>query len=120
MKMLILENLKTGRADCEPYFPFPGQEILVEGKDFQTHIVESEELALSYLGRISRLAIDDEAIKEKVIEALELSNWVQKDAAIKLLKITPRAMLYHCKKFEIIHPEGKWGKYNLKLVRKVS
>ena len=127
MKMLIIENLKTGRADCgENRIPFPNQEILVEGKDFKTHEVESEELALNWLDKqdIGNLKIDDEATKKKIIEALELSNWIQKDAA-KLLGIAPKAIWDRIHKFNIVHPDGRWfqkggRKPKLKVMRKTG
>ncbi len=100
MKMLIIEY-SDGTADCEPYIPMPGQDALIADKRLNTPLVESELLALSYLDKPQDLKIDDGAIKKKVIKALELSNWVQKDAA-KLVGISPRSFHYHCKRFEIV------------------
>jgi transcriptional regulator with GAF, ATPase, and Fis domain len=42
-----------------------------------------------------------------ILEALEKSLWIQKDAA-KLLGISPRALIYKIKKFGITHP--RWRK----------
>jgi len=122
MKMLIIENLKTGEADCEPYIPMQGQIALVQGAHFRCSIIDSQLLALSYLDRPQDLKIDDEAIKSKIIRALELSNWVQKDAA-KLLNISPKAIWDRIHKYDIVHPGGKWfqrsgRKPKLKVVRK--
>jgi len=104
MKMLIIEY-PDGTADCEPYVPMPGQDALII--ELKTDIVDSELLALSYIDRPIDLAIDNEAIKKKVVRALELSNWVQRDAA-KLLRIRPKAIWDRIKKYNIVHPEGKW------------
>jgi len=83
----------------------PGQDALIV--ELKTDIVDSELLALSYLDRPIDLAIDGEAIKKRVIVALKLSNWIQKDAA-KLLKISPKAIWDRIKKYNIEQPEGKW------------
>ncbi len=48
-----------------------------------------------------------DAEKEMILEALEKSLWIQKDAA-KLLGISPRALIYKIKKFGITHP--RWRK----------
>ena len=107
MKMLVIENLKTGEADCEPYIPMPGQIDLEKCRHLKCHKVDSQLLALSYLDRSQDLKIDNEAIKSKIIRALELSDWVQKDAA-KLLGITPKAIWDRIRKYNIMHPDGKW------------
>lgn len=122
MKMLLLENIKTGEADCEPYIPMPGQDALVNGGYYKTHIVDSQLLALIYLDKPMDLAIDDEAVKKRIIKALELSNWKQKDAA-KLLMIPPKAIWDRIHKYNIVHPKGLWHqkggrKPKLKVMRK--
>lgn len=110
MKILIVENRKTGEVDLEPYIPFPGQLALIEGSHFKCHIVESQLLALSYLDKAYNLSLDnDESIKKKIIKALKLTNWCQKEAA-KLLKISQRKICYYVKKLNINHPEGNWRK----------
>ncbi len=48
-----------------------------------------------------------DAEKEMILEALEKSLWIQKDAA-KLLGISPRALIYKIKKFGITH--HRWRK----------
>jgi len=48
----------------------------------------------------------EEIEKEVLLEALRMSNWVQKEAAI-LLAISSRAMNYKVKKFAITHPSWK-------------
>jgi DNA-binding NtrC family response regulator len=51
--------------------------------------------------------MDLEQIEKKVLlEALKMSNWVQKEAAA-LLNISSRAMNYKVKKFSITHPSWK-------------
>jgi DNA-binding NtrC family response regulator len=51
--------------------------------------------------------MDLEQIEKKVLlEALKMSNWVQKEAAA-LLNISSRAMNYKVKKFAITHPSWK-------------
>jgi transcriptional regulator with GAF, ATPase, and Fis domain len=49
----------------------------------------------------------DKHEKELILEALEESLWIQKDAA-KRLCITPRALNYKIKKYGISHP--RWLK----------
>ncbi len=124
MEMLVLENLRTGEADCEPYIPMPGQIDLEKGAHFKCSIVDSELLALCYLDRSVDLAINSESVRIKIIKALQLSDWVQKDAA-KLLKITPKAIWDRIKKYNIVHPKGKWfqnggRKPKLKVMRKTA
>jgi len=106
MKILIIEY-PDGTADCEPLIPTLGQIDLQKCPQLKCNVVDSQLLALSYLDKPSDLAIDDEAIKSKIIRALELSNWIQKDAA-KLLKIAPKAIWDRIHKYDIVHPEGKW------------
>ena len=47
--------------------------------------------------------------KETIIKALEDALWIQKDAA-KLLGISPRALNYKIKKFDITHPRWRENK----------
>ncbi len=47
--------------------------------------------------------------KERILKALEDALWVQKDAA-KLLRISPRALNYKIKKFDITHPRWRENK----------
>ncbi len=124
MKMLILENLRTGEADCEPLIPMPGQEALIKGEHFKTEVVDSQLLALSYLDKSVDIRLDNESIKIKVIRALKLTNWVQKDAA-KLVGISPRAFHYQCKRFGIRHEKwvqkgNKKPRLKLKVMRKTG
>src|SRR5258706_7622695 len=48
----------------------------------------------------------EEIERQALIEALEMSNWVQKDAA-ELLKISPRGMNYKIKTLAIEYPRGR-------------
>jgi transcriptional regulator with GAF, ATPase, and Fis domain len=48
----------------------------------------------------------DEIEKRALIEALKMSNWVQKDAA-ELLSISPRVMNYKIKTLGIEFPRGR-------------
>ena len=48
----------------------------------------------------------EEIEKQAVIEALRMSNWVQKDAA-ELLAISPRVMNYKIKMLGIVLPRGR-------------
>jgi len=123
MKMLIIEY-PDGTADCEPFISMPGQIDLQKCPQLKCKIVDSQLLALNYLDRSQDLAIDNEAIKSKIIRALKLSSWVQRDAA-KLLKIEPKAIWDRIHKYDIIHPEGKWRqkggrKPKLKIARKTA
>ena len=49
----------------------------------------------------------DDNEKEMIIQALEKSLWIQKDAA-RLLGISPRVLNYKIKKFDITH--FRWRK----------
>jgi DNA-binding NtrC family response regulator len=48
----------------------------------------------------------EEIEKQAVVEALSMSNWVQKDAA-ELLAISPRVMNYKIKTLGIVLPRGR-------------
>jgi transcriptional regulator with GAF, ATPase, and Fis domain len=48
----------------------------------------------------------EESERQALIEALTLSNWVQKDAA-ELLSISPRVMNYKIKTLAIEYPRGR-------------
>ena len=48
----------------------------------------------------------EEIERQAVVEALSMSNWVQKDAA-ELLSISPRVMNYKIKTLEIALPRGR-------------
>ena len=50
----------------------------------------------------------EEIEKQAVVEALSMSNWVQKDAA-ELLAISPRVMNYKIKTLGIALPRGRRG-----------
>ena len=51
----------------------------------------------------------EEIERQAVVEALNMSNWVQKDAA-ELLSISPRVMNYKIKTLEIAMPRGRQAK----------
>jgi two-component system response regulator HydG len=88
--------------------------------------ITSEDLAMSgkdYFaagGRDRRKPVDGEMIsfntfhletieKEAILRTLQISNWVQKDAA-NLLGISPRALNYKINRYNITHPS--WKKNN--------
>jgi transcriptional regulator with GAF, ATPase, and Fis domain len=48
----------------------------------------------------------EEIERQALIEALKMSNWVQKDAA-ELLSISPRVMNYKIKTLAIEYPRGR-------------
>jgi transcriptional regulator with GAF, ATPase, and Fis domain len=48
----------------------------------------------------------EEIERQALIEALKMSNWVQKDAA-ELLNISPRVMNYKIKTLAIEYPRGR-------------
>ncbi|OQX94962.1 hypothetical protein B6I21_07915 [candidate division KSB1 bacterium 4572_119] len=48
----------------------------------------------------------DELEKESIFQALEVSKWIQKDAA-KLLGVSPRSLNYKIKFHNIKHPSWK-------------
>jgi len=48
----------------------------------------------------------EEIERQALIEALKMSNWVQKDAA-ELLSISPRVMNYKIKTLQIEYPRGR-------------
>ena len=48
----------------------------------------------------------EEMERQALIEALKMSNWVQKDAA-ELLNISPRVMNYKIKTLAIEYPRGR-------------
>ena len=48
----------------------------------------------------------EEIERQAIIEALKMSNWVQKDAA-ELLSISPRVMNYKIKTLHIEFPRGR-------------
>lgn len=69
-------------------------------------IIDAEDLSIEYdlFPSIIKKGIKlKEAERELTIQALERSNWVQKDAA-KLLGISRRAISYKIKKYGIKHP----------------
>ncbi len=107
MEMLIIENLETGYCDCEPYIPMQGQiDLIKKSSILKCEVIDSDLLALTYLDKPIDLSIDPKSIKKRIVRALELSNWVQKDA-VKILKISTRAMSYQCRALGIIHES--WG-----------
>jgi len=65
--------------------------------------------------KIPKTGIPLEQIERRaLIEALQMSNWIQKDAA-ELLSISPRIMNYKINKLEISFPPGRrprWERQN--------
>jgi len=54
------------------------------------------------LGSDFRCSFDNAVRKKRVIDALQKSDWVQKDAAA-ILDISPRSMNYWCDVYKITH-----------------
>ena len=90
--------------------------LLAEG----TH-VRTEDLRLGELAPMSETSEHPAVVKippsgvpleeierQAVVEALNMSNWVQKDAA-ELLSVSPRVMNYKIKTLGIVLPRGRRG-----------
>jgi len=60
---------------------------------------------LEDLGSDFRCSFDNAIRKQRVIDALQQSNWIQKDAAA-ILNISPRSMTYWCGVYKITH--NRW------------
>ena len=56
--------------------------------------------------RVAEQLLDRAQVRAALIEALKMSNWVQKDAA-ELLSISPRVMNYKIKTLGIEFPRGR-------------
>jgi len=98
----IVERAVLVAADGKEIFP---DDIVMTGRDY--FAAGGRERRKSEITTPSLHTLDlMEVEKATILKALEISKWVQKDAA-KLLNISPRALNYKIKFHQITHPNWK-------------
>jgi transcriptional regulator with GAF, ATPase, and Fis domain len=93
---------------CEEGKNIAHEDLAMSGKDYFAAGGTDRRRANSALLSFDTLNLET-IEKETILKALQVSNWIQKDAAAQL-GISPRALNYKINQYEITHPS--WKKNN--------